>query len=385
VSLFHREVRSISYQDVFGRGYDWSSSSGKYTGESALALAAVQGCLRLRSQLVGQLPLKSMRMADGIDVPSAVQPQVITAPSPLVPLSVWLVQMQVSRDLFGTAFGYVTSWDGAGFPRTVEWLDPCDVTTRQDAPSGAARVFLNGGELDASRVLLVPSSFVMPGSPLGVAPLDATGLVEVATLAREFGRDWFRSGAVPATVVYLDHPLTSEQAEEASDRIAARWRKRKPAVVGSTVKSIDINEVKANEAQFLETQTAIQAEICQCFSVLPAWLGITTSGSSVTYANVAQQKQHKLDSMSLDLRIIEDILSGPAVAPRGQYVKFNTGAYLQADLIGRYESYKIAAEIQSLTGEPLLVVDEMRELENRAPLTPEQKAAARPPAAPLPA
>ena len=57
--------------------------------------------------------------------------------------------------------------------------------------------------------------------------------------------------------------------------------------------------------------------------------------------------------------------------PRGQYVKFNTGALLRTDLKTRYESYALA-----LAGpQPWLTVDEVRELEDREPINPPRAAA----------
>jgi len=47
-------------------------------------------------------------------------------------------------------------------------------------------------------------------------------------------------------------------------------------------------------------------------------------------------------------------------------VRFNTDGLLRTNLKERYESYRIAAEIEEITGEPLLTVPEMRELENRS-------------------
>ena len=372
MSMFARRPaqRSISYQDVWGHGADWTETGSGYSAAQAFAISAVQGCLALRSGLIGQLPMQSLRTVNGLDVPSLTQPPVIGKPSSVVVTSVWLVQMQISRDLWGNAFGYVASWDGAGFPRFIEWLDPTKVRASQAVYSGAVDVSFDGTPLDRSRVVIVPGRYVMPGSPLGVAPLEATGLVEVAKLAKEFGRDWFRNGSVPSTVVYVDRELNATQADEIADRISAKWRKRKPAVVGTAISKIEYPEIKPNESQFLETQAQVGREICQSFSCNPQWVGLPSPGSSITYANVTTEKQAKLDSMNLDLRIVEDVLSDPSVTPRGQFVKFNTGAYLQSDLMGRYESYKIAAEIQAATGEPLLTTDEMRQLENRAPLPP---------------
>lgn len=362
------ELRAVSYQSVWGTGADLVDRDNTYSPAKAMQLAVVTACLQFRSDLIGQLPLKAYIAEGGIDVEARVQPDLVARPSGVVVPSVWRIQMQISRDLWGNAFGRIVTRDGAGYPKQVEWLPPGSVTTTQSVMSGPVRVFIDGSEVPRESVLIVPGRFVMPGSPLGVAPLAATGLVQLAKYAQDFGRDWFANGAVPSTTVYVDREIDDEQAKAISQKITERWRNRKPAVVGTAIARIEHSEIKANESQFLETQRQAQSDICQCFGVKPQWVGLAISGSSVTYQNVATEKQDRLDSMNIDLRVVEDVLSDRNVTPMPMFVNFKTGAYLSSDLASRYASYKTAAEIEQITGDQFLSVDEMRQLENRSPL-----------------
>jgi hypothetical protein len=63
---------------------------------------------------------------------------------------------------------------------------------------------------------------------------------------------------------------------------------------------------------------------------------------------------------------LESALS--ALVPRGRYVKHNVDALLRADLQGRFNAYKLNAEIANLMGGAPLTVNDMRRLENRQPI-----------------
>jgi hypothetical protein len=98
----------------------------------------------------------------------------------------------------------------------------------------------------------------------------------------------------------------------------------------------------------------------------PEEIGIAPSGSSLTYANREQRKQDYLQELLFPIRQLESAWS--AWCPPGVSVRFNTDGLLRTNLKERYESYRIAAEIEEIAGEPLLTVAEMRELENRQPV-----------------
>lgn len=353
-----QEARSISYQDVWGSGEAWAPD-GTYGPLEAIRLSAVVACVDLRAKTIGQLPLNAYRDgANGIPELVPTQPTLIAAPSRL-PRSQWLRQMSVSRDLYGNAFGAILARDAAGWPTMVEWLDPSSVVVRELSTLGRPEVTYNGSPFPYSDLLVVPG-FPMPGSAFGICPLERSGLVELAHRAQEFGRDWFRNGAVPSTVISSDEMLEPGDAVRIRDAAVAAWRKRRPAVLGSGLK-VEHVKVNAEESQFLGTMRQAQTDICQVFGVPPEKIGVAAAGSSVTYANREQQVQQFLvDGINADLVLIQEVLG--AAIPPGQFVRINTGALLRSDLAGRYASYQVALDAGFLT------LDEVRALEERAPL-----------------
>jgi HK97 family phage portal protein len=352
-----RESRSLSFQDVWGAGQEWTGS-GSYSGSDALALSAVVGCVRLRANLISQLPLTAFRLVDGLPSELPVQPGLVVSPGgPDVVRSTWLAQMSLSRDLFGNAVGLVTGRGPRDTPTMVDWVHPDRVRFEQS--DGRLLVWLDESRVSSGDVVLVPS-VVLPGSPVGVAPLESAGLVELGLMARDFGRDWFQNGAVPSQVIYSDDELTAEQAAGVKRSVRRSWRRRQPAVLGSGLR-LESMPADSDSQSPLATMRHVQVDVCQCFGVPPEAIGIASSGQSVTYTNREQQMASMLvGGLNADLVTVQETLS--ALLPEGEYVRFNTGALLRSDLATRYEAYQKALASEFMT------VDEVRALEELPPL-----------------
>jgi HK97 family phage portal protein len=326
----------------------------------ALQIAAVVACVGLRAGALAQLPIKAYRDADGIPSMVPTQPELLSKPSNTVVPSIWKTQMSISRDIWGFALGAITAVDGAGYPSRVEWLSPDSVSARLIGV-GQLDWRVGGQPVDAASLLHVPSRWVLPGNPLGVSPLEYSGLVDIAKRAQDFGRDWFRNGAVPSSIIYSDDKnMTGEQADGIVAIVTSKWRARKPAVLGSGLRYEQIS-VAANESQFLETCRQAAHDIAISFNLPPEKIGAAISGGSITYANRDQnQSQYLIDSINPDLVVVQEVLDQNL---NGAYARFNTGAFLRSDLKTRYESYAIGVD------NGFLDVDEVRAWEELPPMS----------------
>lgn len=365
MSILFREKRSFpSANDVLAaasrfRGED-SGGGYVYSTTEAMQIAAVVACVGLRAGAFAQIPLKGYRQRDGLHELLPSQPSLLVRPSPTVVPSVWKTQMSVSRDIWGFAVGRILGVDAAGYPSMAEWLPPSETHAWQDYMSGPLRWKVGQDEVDASLLLHVPSRWVMPGNPLGISPLERSGLVDLAKRAQDFGRDWFRNGAVPSSIIYSEQELTGKQAEDIVSAVTSKWRSRKPAVLDSRLKYEQVS-VGANESQFLETQRQVAADIAVSFNLPPEKINAVVSGQSVTYANREQNvQQYLMDSINPDLVVIQEVFE--QFLPRGQFPRWATGAFLRSDLKTRYESYKVGLEAG------FLEVDEVRAWEEMKPL-----------------
>ena len=332
-------VSRRSYPDVPpipapGEAY---SAGYAYQSDDALKIAAVVACVGMRAGAFAQIPLKAYRDVSGTPQMAAVQPELLSRPSDLVTPAAWKTQMSISRDIWGYAAGLITAVDAAGYPSRVEWLCPgVDVHAIERGMSIEWRV---GNEVaPASRIVHVPSRWVLPGRPLGISPLEYSGLVDLAKRSQDFGRDWFRNGAVPSSIVYSDTPLTGAQADDLANTIRRKWRARKPAVLGSGMKYEKIS-VAANESQFIETMRQAAADIAISFNLPPERIN-AASGSKNEYSNVnSNQQQYLIDSINPDFVVIGEALE--RYTPRGQYLRWNTGAFLRSDAKSQFEMAEI--------------------------------------------
>lgn len=332
-----------------------------YSADDALRIAAVVACVGLRAGALAQLPLKGyVETLSGVARLIVPQPELLRDPSPTVVPSVWKTQMSISRDLWGYAVGKVLGVDGGGYVSRVEWMLPSVTSARTEYVGGPLIWQFKGADIDSSMVVHVPSRWVTPGNPLGMSPLEHSGLVSLARMAQDFGRDWFRNGAVPSSILYSDKELTTAQADTMLARIRERWRARQPAVLGSGLKYEKVS-IPANESQFLETMQRVASDIAISFNLPPAKIAAAASSSDIKYQNLEQSTaQYLMDSINPDLVVVQESLG--RLMRDTEFCRWQTGAFLRSDLKVRYESYAIGLASGFLT------VDEVRELEELAPM-----------------
>lgn len=358
-----------------------ANGSSQYITREALENAAVVACVGLRAGAHAQLPIKGYERDGLATIPASLQPELLRSPSDVVVPSVWKVQLSISRDIWGFGLGRVTAWDAAMYPTRCEWINPSVVKPKSVGATIEWRV--EGEVIDSSLLIHVPSRWVLPGDPVGISPLEHTGLVDLAKRAQSFGADWFRNGAVPSAIVYSDDQVEQAEAERVISRILERWRARQPAMLGAGYKYEKVS-VAADESQFLQTITSISAQIAVSFNMPPTKIGAAVSGQYVSYGNRDQDQQsYVVDSINPDLVVVEESLDRHL--RKNIYCKITTAAFLKSDLKTRMEAYNLAAQIQEKTGAVIYTEDEMRALEERAPLTESERAkalATRPPARP---
>lgn len=333
------------------------SSSYGYMPINGFQIAAVTACVGLRSGALAQLPLKAYADDGGRSRLLTPQPELLVNPSFTVVPSVWKTQMSISRDLWGYAVGRILAVDAAGYASKVDWLLPDVVRVRQEHVGGPLIWKINGEDVDPSLIFHIPSRWVTPGNPLGMSPLEKSGLVALAKMAQDFGRDWFLKGAVPSAILYADKELTTEQADSILDRIKARWQRRQMAVLGSGLKYESVS-VAANESQFLETMKQAASDIAISFNLPPAKIAASMSSSDIKYQNLEQStQQYLMDSINPDLVVVQESIERHQRP--GEFCRWSTGAFLRSDLNVRYESYKTGLEAGFITVEEIRAWEEL--------------------------
>lgn len=365
MSLLRRsaESRSVSYQDLFGRGEDVSGLVGT-SAQSGLRLAPLFAAVRLIADQFAAAPMHAYRTRpDGSRERVSPQPSLTASPGVAVSPYAWKHQMVASMLTRGNAVGLVTGTQ-AGWPSAIAWLNPdrCSV----DESRGGADYYYDGRLMDPRTVVHVPA-FVLPGSVWGLSPLQLFKLnLETGQVAQKAARDWFASGAaVPGGHLRnTSRTVDPDQADRYKSRFKAAVANRDVLVTGNDWEFSPIG-IPADQAAFVEMMKLTATQIASVYGIPPEMIGGET-GSSLTYATV---EQNMLNFATLTMRPwfvrAEEALS--ALLPRPQYVRFNIDAMVRADLLTRMQAHEIGLR----TG--LETLDEGRALEDRPPLTESQK------------
>lgn len=357
------EDRSVSYGDVWSTGGDVANI--RVSGiDSALRLTPLYAAVRLIADQGASLPLKAYRQNGDLREPMPNVPELLRNPSARVPLFTWKQQPLVSLLLRGNAYGYITAFSGTA-AKSLEWLHPDQVQVDESTMRPIYR--LNGQMLDESRVVHV-AGLATPGSCVGVSPLTAfRTTIESGIAAQQYTRDWFANGGPVSPGSHLkntERTLTPEQATATKDIYRASVRSGDVFVTGSdwTLTSLPVT---ADDAAFVQTMRLNATQIAAVYGVPPEMIG-GEAGSSLTYSTI---EMNSLNFVTYTLRPwlvrIEEAIS--AVMPQPQFARFNVDALLRADTKTRYEAHQIGIAAGFLTA------DEVRVMEDRPPLTDQQK------------
>lgn len=378
------EVRSLSFQDVFGQGLDIDSfRSASLPG--TLSLVSVFACCRFIGDSIAAMPLEAYRKVGDEQVPMDL-PSLFTDPSIYGGTFEWVQRALTSKLLRGNAYGLITEFDYAGWPRQVEWLHPDEVSLLNDSSTQVLLYY--GGRVDwrllghrleqwkprgqgiPGQLVHVPW-YVLPGTILGLSPISAFRTTfDAGRFAQKYGRDWFRSGGHPSGVLSSDQPVSQTQAEEAKARFKAATANSDVAVMGAGLNYKSVT-IAPDEAQFLETIRANAAQVASIYGLPAGRIGGDAGTHSRTYANVEQESQDLVNALQPYLSKLEQAFSN--LLPRGQFVRFNVDSTVRADMAARYAAYQIALGGQMGAGKPFMTVDEVRRIEGMEPLAVEEQ------------
>jgi len=333
-------------------------------GERALRLVPVYAATSMLADSVASLPLQAYR-STGDGRRERTRWALLEAPSTQGTTYDWLHRCMVSLLLRGNAYGLVTSTDTAGYPRTIEWLNP-DLVTLDESAYPRVRYAYRGTELTREQLVHVVG-YARPGMAVGLSPIaNFAATIDMGLSATVSARDWFKNGATPTyRLRNTTQTIDPSVASLVKERFRAAQRTGEPFVSGSDWELTPLG-VNAADARFLEAIKASATQVASIYRIPPEKIGGET-GSSMTYATTEQQSIDFLTHSLMPWLVrIEAALS--AVMPRPVFARFNPDAMLRTDTLTRMQAHEIALRIG------LETLDEGRALEDRPPLTPEQVA-----------
>lgn len=267
--------------------------------DSAMRLSAVWSCVNLIESIVAPLPWHAYRTApDGVEIRLPDHPLLVSPSNePALSASDWRGQVIRSLLLRGNAFGLIKKVGAFGEPTQIQIVHPDYVSVVRLGPLGPFEYRVLGERMDlwqAGGALWHVPAYTVPGSPVGLSPIDyARQQIGLGLAAERFGAKWFGDSAIPSAVLSTDQQLTGEQATV----MKQRWNEaiqgsRAVAVLGSGVDYTAIT-VSPDESQFIETQRLNATAIARIFGVPPEMIG-ADGGTTNTYINVESKMAHLL-------------------------------------------------------------------------------------------
>jgi HK97 family phage portal protein len=364
VSLLGRLVEKRAVSSVAGipkNSDGYSADSGVHVSDrTALQLVAVYACVRLLADSVASLPLDVYRKSDNVRAEVSPTPRVIKQPnSDLTPFE-WKFQTVTSLAMRGDSFDVITGRDRLEFATELLPVHPDIVEVEPDRNTGKPAYKVNGERVPSADMVHI-RRFSLPGALTGLAPIEqARQGIGLGLAAERYGARWFGDSANPSSVLETEQDLTDAQVlRNQKSWVQSHGGRRHPAVMSGGLKWKQIS-ITPNESQFLETRRFQRSEIAMLFGVPPHMIGDTEKSTS--WGTGIEQQSIGFVTYTLRpwLTCIESALS--KLLPRGQFVRFNVDALLRGDTKSRYEAYTQARNAGWLN------VDEIRELEDRAPI-----------------
>jgi HK97 family phage portal protein len=230
---------------------------------------------------------------------------------------------------------------------------------RRGLPTGAPW-FLNGQPLPDARRWRTSRGLFRPGKRLGLSPIAHYASMVRAGLAAQEYANVGRGGGLPPSV--LQNTLLSEMPGEliaaASAAAQASFAEGKPFVHGKDWK-FEAVAIPPNHAQFIETLKLTATQIAAIYGLDPREVGGTAS-DSLSYTNDESRALNRAANMRPYIVRIENAVS--RWIADSTVMRFNIDATIRTDTKTRVEV--LGAEI----ADGRRSVNEVRALENRAPV-----------------
>lgn len=335
----------------------WAPVTSRIARRDAIRVPAVKKTRDLIANAVGGLALQ-LQGPSGLPVawPLFEQPEAGIAPA--------ITWTNVAEDLLfeKIAWLYVTKVGWHGYPTQVVRLDPATVTVQPDM-----RVFqtaIGGGTAtiwpEDTRLIRIES----PNDALLVAGANAIRLC--IALAEFTGKT--ADGLPPlALLTPADSAPPLDDDAEIDELLKSLQEQKGPVrYIDACLKLLALGW-NPEQLQLTEMRNQAVLEIARLGGIDPEELGVSTT--SRTYFNAFDRRWNFIEfTIKGYLSAITGALSLPAVTPRGFKVAHNLDAFFKVDTLSRYQAYEVGERVGAIT------LDEIREAEDKPPLTPEQRA-----------
>jgi HK97 family phage portal protein len=320
----------------------------------------------LLSDLLGEVPWNAYRQIAGQPEQMLLpRPPLLEQPVPpdtrMTTFSSWALDLI----WHGNAVGVIAARNFQGWPTAAIAVPADNVAVRRvtpfvdsPLPVGALEYSIGSMRLGSQDVLHIKGP-CRPGAVRGMGVLETQ--LSTLNLALDQGRQAqsVSNHGVPTGVLTSSNPdLSDEEAANLKLAWLASQSSRTVAVLNAST-TFEPLSWNPDEMQMVEARKYTLGELELIFGLPVGWLGGMSSQRQ--YSNIEQDAVNLLKfSLGGHLARFEQTLS--LAFPRGTEVRANLDSVLRADTLTRYQAHAIALD------KAFLSVDEVRELEHRAPL-----------------
>lgn len=341
----------------------YSSTTGVMVNDDvALSLPVFFRCIAILSSSVATLPLKAYQNVDGVKVPLAVQPPIITDPFVGSTVIEGLDQLMISLLLRGNSYCAATQYDAMQRPERLLILPPDMVRVQRDA-TGRTVYIVNGESYDTS-VIIHTKNMVPPGQLQGLSLVKVQkSLLGLGAAGDQLASAFFANGATQTGFISVPEAMESEDARELNEEFKARhtglsnaWN---PGVLTGGATWVQTS-IDPEDAQFLQSRQFSDSRLATLCGVPPHLLGMVDKTTSWGTGIEVQGRAFVDYTLRNYLTRIEAMFT--AMLPANQWAEFDTDQLTRADTATRYANYAVG----TING--WLNIDDVHASEGLAPL-----------------
>lgn len=340
---------------------DWWTPTWTAAGRRLSGTAWV--CVDLNASVLAEMNPYLVNAAPGLDAGW------LTNPDPDLYTSWQEFAKQLWWDYqLGEAFVLVTARYHSGWPARFHVVPPWYVNVEMD---GGRRSYSIGRENVTGDILHIRYQSTVDDAH-GHGPLEAGGaMLTAAEVLTRYANTIATNGLIPSSILEAPTQMSPEQAQTLRDDWVAQRAALPgyPAVLSGGLKWTP-TQISPKDMALLELSQFTESRIAVMLGVPPFLVGLPSGGDSLTYANVnAIFDYHWRAGLRPKAHAVMAALSGWAL-PRGTMVEVDQDSYVQPEPLVRAQTYEILNRIVDADGQPVLSVDQIREIERLANATP---------------
>ncbi|MET3662493.1 phage portal protein [Aquamicrobium ahrensii] len=325
-----------------------TASGARVTPDTAMRVAAVYACVRVRSGIVANMPLHIKRRVDARTREDATDHPVWKLlrrkPNRWQTPAQFKRMMQAHLILRGNAYAMIVS--SRGLPQEMIPLHPDRVECKQNDDLSLVYVYTRK---DGRRVELKQSEvFHLVGLTLdgvhGVSAITyARETIGLSLAQEQHGATVFKNGARVSSVLTHPNKLGKEGLEflrASLDDYRAGGESEGKALILEEGMSVTQLAMTSEDAEWIESRKFSRTDIAMFLGVPPHMIGDTEKNTSWGTGIESQTQGFITFSAEDDLTIWEETINRDLIGDEADvYARFNRAALVRGDIKARWEAY----------------------------------------------